>query len=43
MAHVGRARGCGPTGERRELGEAREKQCDFLFKTNFQTAKDIYD
>jgi hypothetical protein len=30
MVRVGRARGCGPTGERRELGRAQGKQCDFF-------------
>jgi hypothetical protein len=43
MARVSRARGCGPTGESRELGRSREKQCDFLFKMNFQTTQDIFD
>jgi hypothetical protein len=30
MARVGHARGCGPIGERRELGRAQEKHCDFF-------------
>jgi hypothetical protein len=31
MARVGHARGCGPIGERRELGRAQEKHCDFFY------------
>jgi hypothetical protein len=30
MARMGHVRGCGTTRERRELGRAREKQCDFF-------------